>query len=178
MLDFLDEKGFAFLFFILLLLPALPIPTAGLSHLFEAIACLVAVQLMAGRSELWLPDSLKKKTLSRSLAKKIIPHTVARIAQIETYTSRKGSHVLNTKIFRMMFGFSVALFCIVAFFAPPLSMLDTLPSLGVVIMSLGVILEDIRVVGAGLLIGLIGVGLVALLSGSIIYFVAQLFGLL
>ncbi len=47
-------------------------------------------------------------------------------------------------------------FALVAFVAPPFSGLDTLPALGVVILSLGLILGDILLIGAGGLIGLIG----------------------
>jgi hypothetical protein len=46
-----------------------------------------------------------------------------------------------------------------AFLAPPFTGLDTLPSLGVVVISLGVLLKDILVVLAGLLLGLAGVAL-------------------
>jgi hypothetical protein len=178
MLDTLDEKGFAFLFFILLLLPALPIPTAGLSHVFEAIACLVAVQLMIGRREVWIPDFLAQKQLPQSLAQRIIPYTIKRVRFFEKYTSSNMRAVLRTKIFRVCLGLFVVVFSGFAFFAPPLSMLDTLPSLGVVGMSLGVILDDIRIVMTGWLVGMIGVVLTVALSGSILYIVAQSLGLL
>src|SRR5690242_791728 len=49
------EKGFALLLVVLLGVPALPIPTGGVTHVFELVAVLVALQLMAGRNELWLP---------------------------------------------------------------------------------------------------------------------------
>lgn len=178
MLDVLDEKGFAFLFFILLLLPALPLPTAGLSHLFEAIACLVALQLMVGRRELWLPHFLAKKQLPHALATTMIPYVINKIKWVEQYTNQKHRAVFDMKIFRMILGFFVVLFSGFAFFAPPLSMLDTLPSLGVVMMSLGVILDDLRVVIAGWLVGVAGVVLAVVLSGSIVYLVAQQLGLL
>ena len=52
-----------------------------------------------------------------------------------------------------------------AFFAPPFSGLDTLPALGVVIISLGVLLEDFLIVAVGLAIGLGGI-LVEVLLGK------------
>jgi hypothetical protein len=53
---------------------------------------------------------------------------------------------------------------VTAFLAPPFTGLDTLPSIGVVLISLGVLLEDPLLGLAGLLVGAAGV-LVALLLG-------------
>jgi hypothetical protein len=44
-----------------------------------------------------------------------------------------------------------------AFFAPPFSGLDTLPALGVVLLSLGLLLEDILVAIGGTIIAAVGV---------------------
>src|SRR5436305_8681241 len=50
------EKSFAILFVLLLGVPALPLPTGGVTHVFEIIAVLVALQLIAGRDQIWLPQ--------------------------------------------------------------------------------------------------------------------------
>jgi hypothetical protein len=42
-----------------------------------------------------------------------------------------------------------------AFLAPPFTRLDTLPSLGGVLLSLGVVLEDFALGGAGVLVELV-----------------------
>ena len=49
-----------------------------------------------------------------------------------------------------MFGVLVILGATAAFFAPPFTGLDTLPALGVVLISLGVLLEDFVFVAVGL----------------------------
>jgi hypothetical protein len=51
-----QEKSFAVLFVLLLGVPALPLPTGGATHVFEVIAVLLALQLTAGRNEIWLPS--------------------------------------------------------------------------------------------------------------------------
>jgi hypothetical protein len=48
--------------------------------------------------------------------------------------------------------------------APPFSGLDTLPSLGVVLLSLGVLLEDFVVVVLALVVGAAGIVLVLVLG--------------
>jgi hypothetical protein len=40
---------------LLLGVPALPLPTGGATHVFEIIAVLLALELIVGREEIWLP---------------------------------------------------------------------------------------------------------------------------
>jgi hypothetical protein len=53
-----------------------------------------------------------------------------------------------------------------AFLAPPFTGLDTLPALGVVLLSLGVLLEDFLIVILGLAIMTIGITLEVVLGGA------------
>ena len=69
----------------------------------------------------------------------------------------------------------VWLFCVAAFFAPPFSGLDTLPALGVVLISLGVLLEDAAFIGAGTVVGTGGVGLAVTLGARAAEYVRDLF---
>jgi len=49
--------------------------------------------------------------------------------------------------------------CTAAFLAPPFTGLDTIPALGVVLLSLGVLLEDFAVVAVALVVGGAGIAL-------------------
>ena len=53
--DVFGEKSFALLFVLLLGVPALPLPTGGATHVLEVVAMLLALELIAGRSDVWLP---------------------------------------------------------------------------------------------------------------------------
>jgi hypothetical protein len=55
-----------------------------------------------------------------------------------------------------------------AFFATPFTGLDTLPSLGVVLLSLGVLLEDFVLVVRALVVGVAGVLLAVVLGNAAI----------
>jgi hypothetical protein len=48
LIEVFQEKSFALIFILLLGVPALPLPTGGATHVFEIIAMLVALQLLAG----------------------------------------------------------------------------------------------------------------------------------
>jgi hypothetical protein len=62
-----------------------------------------------------------------------------------------------------------------AFVAPPFTGLDTLPSLGVVLLSLGVLLEDFIVVIVGVAVGVGGVIVEVVLGKAAISGIGKLF---
>jgi hypothetical protein len=57
---------------------------------------------------------------------------------------------------------------VAAFVAPPFTALDTLPALGVVLLSLSVLLEDFAITVVGLIVGVAGVALEILLGAALI----------
>src|SRR5918995_7499363 len=72
LIDVFEEKSFAILFVLLLGVPALPIPTGGATHVFEVIAVLLALQLIAGREEIWLPAKWRSKELAGERQQKFL----------------------------------------------------------------------------------------------------------
>jgi hypothetical protein len=58
---------------------------------------------------------------------------------------------------------------VAAFLAPPFSGLDTLPALGVVLIALGVLLEDVLIAGAGAIMGIVGVTLEVVLGAAAVH---------
>jgi hypothetical protein len=158
------EKSFAVLFVILLAIPALPVPTVGLTHIFEIIAMLLALQVMIGRKTLWLPDKWKRLKLGSIVETKVLPTLIKYIRKIENYSKPRLNGVISNKASFSLFGVLVFVFSLVAFLAPPFSGLDTLPSLAVILLSLGIILEDAIVYLAGIVIGSVGLLLVIVLG--------------
>src|SRR6187200_649067 len=55
LVDLFGQRSFAILFVLLLGVPALPLPTGGATHVFEAVAMLLAFQMIANRDRIWLP---------------------------------------------------------------------------------------------------------------------------
>jgi hypothetical protein len=74
-----------------------------------------------------------------------------------------------------VFGALVILGSLAAFVAPPFTGLDTLPALGVVLLSLGVLLEDTLVVVMALIVALAGVVLEIVLGKAAIHGISSLF---
>ena len=64
---------------------------------------------------------------------------------------------MRSRVGEMMLGLVIAVFVVAAFVSPPLSGLDTLPSLGVVLIALGILLEDALFALLGSLVGTGGI---------------------
>ena len=162
------EKSFAVIFVVLMALPAMPLPTGGISHFFEVVVALLALEMVVGRRSIWLPSSWKKRPLSKTIVAKGIPYLVKKIAVVERYSKPRLTSVTTSRLALPLIGLIIIGFTATAFFAPPFSGLDTLPSLGVVLISLGLILEDALGLALGTIIGCLGVFLVVGLGSALI----------
>ena len=167
--------SFALLFVILLGVPALPLPTGGATHVFEAIAVLLALQLVAGREEIWLPRRWRRLQLAGPRQQKFLNGLMKLIRWLERFSRPRLTFLFEHRITDVVFGLLVIALAVAAFVAPPFSGLDTLPSLGVVFLSLGVLLEDILVVALGIVVGVAGVVLEIILGSAAVNGVSSLF---
>jgi hypothetical protein len=175
LIELFEEKSFAILFVLLLAVPALPLPTGGVTHVFEIIAVLVALQLIAGRKHIWLPQRWCKLELAGEKQQRFIAALMRLIRRLERFSRPRLSFLFDHRLSNLVFGLLVIGGCAGAFFAPPFTGLDTLPSLGVVLLSLGVLLEDIAIVVLGIAVGAGGVFLEILLGKAAVHWVSKLF---
>ena len=58
-----EEKSFAIALLLLMITSALPIPTGGITNVFELIAMLLAFEMIFGRRTIWLPQRLLRREL-------------------------------------------------------------------------------------------------------------------
>ncbi len=164
LIEAFKEKGFAVLFLLLMIFPAMPLPTGGVTHIFELIVMLLSIELVAGKDTVWLPKSWLNKELPASLRTSALPKLISLTKFIEKHTKPRLAKLQSSKLGGRITGLVVLLFSIFAFLAPPFSGLDTLPSLGVVLIALALIFEDALLSLIGLLAGGIGIGLVIILG--------------
>ena len=169
------EKSFAVLFIILLAIPSLPVPTGGISHVFEVVAILVALQTLAGRRGLWLPKRWRALTVGRTMQTKVMPTLIRLIRWFEKYSRPRYAYVLRSALLIRFFGLAVIIFSGVAFLSPPFSGLDTLPAMAVVLMSLAVILEDFFLFVFGLIVGTAGVMLMIFIGAAAFELITSIF---
>lgn len=172
LVDRFGEKSFAVVFMVLMALPALPVPTGAASHVLEAVAMLLALELIVGRREIWLPQRSKAKELGGGSGQRMAGALVRRIRWFERFSRPRLQSLFRHRLSGVIFGVVVLGLALTAFLAPPFSGLDTLPALGVLVLSLGVTLEDGALALAGVAIGATGVALVVGLGGAVV----RLFG--
>lgn len=167
------DKSFAVLFVVLLGVPALPLPTGGATHVFEVIAALVALQLVAGRGEVWLPQRWRSLDLGGDRRQRFVAGLTRLIRRLERISRPRMAFLFRRRFHAPVIGLLVIAGAAAAFLAPPFTGLDTLPALGVVLLSLGVLLEDILVVGAGVVLIAVGVVLEIVLGSAAVHGIAS-----
>jgi hypothetical protein len=170
-----EEKSFALLFILLLGVSALPLPTGGATHVFEIIAMLLALQLIVGRDQIWLPQRWRTKQLAGPRQKAFITRLMKVIRWLERFSKPRFSFLFDHRLSNIVFGVLALGLTLGAFLAPPFSGLDTLPSLGVVLLSVGVLLEDFALVVIAIVIGAGGVLLEIVLGKAAVNGVKKIF---
>jgi hypothetical protein len=175
LVDVFGEKSFAILFVLLLGVPALPLPTGGATHVFEIIAALLALQLIVGRDQIWLPQKWCKLELAGPKQQRFIAGLMKLIRRLERLSRPRLRFLFETRVSNSVFGLLVLGGTAGAFFAPPFTGLDTLPALGVVLLSLGFLLEDVIVVALGLIVGVAGVVLEIVVGSAVVHGVSKIF---
>ena len=168
------DKSFAILFVVLLGVPALPVPTGGATHVFEVIAALVALQLIAGRRTVWLPKRWQGLRLGGERQQRFLNSLLKLIRRLERFSRPRLASVFHYRLSDVGFGLLVIAGSAAAFLAPPFTGLDTLPALAVVLISLGVLLEDALIAAAGALLGIVGVALEVVLGAAAVHGVSSL----
>jgi hypothetical protein len=159
LIELFGEKSFAIVFVLLLGVPALPLPTGGATHVFELIAILLALELVAGQQEIWLPRRWRRLELAGARRERFIAALMRLIRRLEHVSRPRLRVVLETRVSKKIYGLLVIVGSLGAFLAPPFTGLDTLPALSVVLLSLGMLLTDMLVVVVALALGLAGVAL-------------------
>jgi hypothetical protein len=175
LVEVFGEKSFAVLFVLLLGVPALPLPTGGATHVFEIIAALLALQLIIGRDQIWLPQKWCKLELAGPKQQRFITGLMKLIRRLERFSRPRLRFLFRTRVSNSVYGLLALGGTAGAFFAPPFTGLDTLPALGVVLLSLGVLLEDVIVVAIGLVVGVAGVLLEIIVGSAVVHGVSSIF---
>jgi hypothetical protein len=170
-----DEKSFAVAIVVLMFPSSTPLPTGGVTHVLEAMTVLLALQMILGRHTIWLPKRLLHRELGDAMTGKAIPFLVRRIRWFEKHSHPRWARLFEQSWFLRVLGLLIAGFTISAAVAPPFSGLDTLPSLGVLIICLAILLEDVVFLAVGCFIGTGGVLLIIFLGRAAVHFVKGLF---
>ncbi|HTP23839.1 MAG TPA: exopolysaccharide biosynthesis protein [Solirubrobacteraceae bacterium] len=174
LVDAFGEKSFALLFLLLLAVPALPLPTGGLTHIFEIIAALLALEMIVGRWEIWLPERWRRLELAGDRQQRLVAGLMKLIRWFERWSRPRLRFLFHHRLSDVVYSLLVIAGSAAAFVAPPFSGLDTLPALGVVVLSLGVLLEDFAIATVGVLLAAVGIVLEIALGTAAVHGISSL----
>jgi exopolysaccharide synthesis protein ExoD len=132
---------------------------------------------MIGREEVWLPRRWRNLRFEGDKRERFMARLVKVIRRLERWSRPRGRVLFGRRTTNTAFGALVLAGTVAAFVAPPFSMLDTLPALGVVVLSLGVLLDDAVVAAAGVAIGAGGIALVVVVGRAALRGIEDLVGL-
>jgi hypothetical protein len=129
---------------------------------------LLALELLAGRREIWLPERWRKLELAGEKRQRFITALLKLVRRLERLSRPRLRRLFGHRASDVVFALLVIAGSLGAFLAPPFTGLDTLPALSVVLLSLGVLLEDFLIVVVALAVGVAGIALDLVLGGAAI----------
>ncbi|NES69044.1 MAG: exopolysaccharide biosynthesis protein [Okeania sp. SIO2D1] len=163
-IDLAGERIFGFLFVILSIPSALPVPAPGYSIPFGILLLLLALQLIIGSHTPWLPKSWLNNSISLEKVQGILKKAIPWLQRIEFLSRPRLSYICTSFVGRVIIGCAIALMAISMMI--PIPGTNTLPAIGIFVTGFGLLDDDGFISLGGLVVCLMG----ATLSGLILRF--------
>ena len=167
--ELFEEKSFAVTILMLMFVPALPLPTGGVTHVFELITVLLAAQMLVGRRTIWLPERWARRELGATMTGKAIPFVIRWVRRVERYSRPRWATLFRQRWMLPVFGLIFIALAVAAGLAPPFSGLDTLPAMGAIAVALAIIFEDVLLLAIGFVLGTTGVVLIVTIGAALVH---------
>lgn len=164
-LDLAGERTFGFLFVLLALPSALPVPAPGYSVPFGIVIFLLAIQLIGGRTRPWMPEGWKTRQFDLVTVQKLIGAGTPWLRRLEAVARPRMTTVCTSLPGRTVIGLAIALMALSMMI--PIPGTNTLPAIGIFVTGFG-LLDDDGVISLG--------GLVLCVMGGLLTTLILLFG--
>ena len=161
------ERTFGFLFVLLSLPSALPVPAPGYSIPFGIVMLVLAVQLILGREQPWLPEGWRSKGFERTKVTGFITKGLPWLQKIEAVSQPRLSIICTSPVGRLVLGLAISLMSMCMMI--PIPGTNTMPAIGIFVIGFGLLDDDGAISLAGLTICTLAVGLV----GTILFVGAE-----
>jgi hypothetical protein len=166
-LEAFHERGFGFLIFIFALPAALPLPAVGLGTILALPLLFLTAQQAMLRHTIWLPERIKSRSFKRTTISGAVDVALPWMRRIERLVRPRLGFVTSGFFSRIIGVFGFLMTLVVLF---PIPMTNTVPSMSIAIMAVGVMMRDGLAVILGVVVGL---AWTALLFGALIFFGAE-----
>jgi len=153
-LSLAGERTFGFLFVVLALPSALPIPAPGYSVPFGIVMLLLAVQLVAGRTRPWVPEKWKEKQFDLMAVQKVIKAGIPWLRRLEAISRPRMTYICASLPGRVIIGIAISLMSISMMI--PIPGTNTLPAMGIFVTGFGLLDDDGAISLGGLVLCVLG----------------------
>ncbi|NEP18992.1 MAG: exopolysaccharide biosynthesis protein [Leptolyngbya sp. SIO4C1] len=148
------ERTFGFLFVLLALPSALPVPAPGYSVPFGIVMLLLALQLIRGAEQPWLPQKWREKGFERTKVKGVVKAGIPWLRRIEAISRPRLTAVCTSVPGRTVIGIAIALMSISMMV--PIPGTNTLPAMGIFVTGFGLLDDDGAISLGGLTLCVLG----------------------
>jgi hypothetical protein len=156
-LDRAGECSYGIFLLLLAILCFIPVLPPGTSGVVGALMILLALQMLWGRSQPWLPARWRNKRLAPGTVQAIQTKGVALLQFIERFSYPRGEWLVRNGLTRRLSAIMIILLSLVL--SSPMPFMNTLPALAVALIAIGLMNND----GYLLLLGnLLGMGVLLL----------------
>ena len=167
-LNLAGERIFGFLFVILALPSALPVPAPGYSIPFGVALFALAIQMAVGRDRPWLPAKIMNGSMPSKKVQGFVKKGIPWLQRIEALTKPRLAYICTTLPGKTIIGIAIALMSISMMI--PIPGTNTIPAMGIFVTGFGLLEDDGAISLAGLLICAFGAAV------SISIFIALIWG--
>ena len=165
-LSLAGERVFGFLFVLISIPSALPLPAAGYSIPFAIVIFLLAVQLIAGAKRPWLPSRIMNASIPLVKVRSFVKSAIPWLQKIEALARPRLASICTSLPGRIILGAAIALMAISMMI--PIPGTNTLPAMGIFVTAFGLTEDD----GVISLVGLVVCAMGAALTTSILFALA------
>lgn len=169
-LEVAGERTFGFLFVLLALPSALPLPAPGYSTPFGLIIFLLSSQLMLGKEQPWMPEKWRKRGFKRKQVQGFLRRGIPWLRRIEKISRPRLTAVCTSRSGQVLVGAILTLAAMSMIL--PLPLTNTIPGFGVLLAGLGLSDDDGLMILAGLFVCSLGIAL----TSSFLYLIFFVFG--
>lgn len=168
LLTLAGERVFGFLFVLLALPSALPVPAPGYSIPFGIMIFLLAVQLISGSKQPWFPKRFSGHPVSLATVQSILKKALPWLQRIEAIARPRLFPICTSVLGRSVIGGILALMGISMMI--PIPGTNTVPAIGVFVTGFGLLEDDGAISLGGLIVCLVGAAI------TISIFIALIWG--
>lgn len=155
------ERLFGFLFVLLALPSALPVPAPGYAIPFGIVIFLLAGQLILGQKQPWLPQRVLTQPIKLITTQKFVRAGIPWLKRIEVLSRPRFTFICTSLPGRVVIGAAIALMAISMMI--PIPGTNTLPAMGIFVTGFGLLDDDGAISLAGLTLCLCGLTLTSLI---------------